>query len=869
MAVTLGSAVAYLTLDTSKFTSGFSKAKQAMKTFQDSSATTQDKFTAMGKGLSAVGSTLTKTVTAPLLGLGTVAIKSASDWETAWTGVTKTVDGTTQQMEELEKALFKISQRTASTPEEVAAVAEAAGQLGIQTENVAKFAETMIQLGDTTNLSAEEAATALARFANITDMSQSDFGRLGAVIVDLGNNFATTEAEITAMGLRLAGAGTQIGLTEPDIMGLSTALSSVGIEAEAGGTAFSKLMTDMQLSVETGNAKLNQFAEVAGMTSEQFVQAFQTDAIGAIEAFITGLGDSEEKGKSAIAVLDEMGITEARLRDTLLRAAGASDIFSDAIDTANSAWEENTALTNEANKRYETFESKLSQLKSTLKELAVSFGDLLLPALTNLIEKIRGVIDWLNSLDESQKKTIVTIAGVMAAIGPLLVIIGKVITIGTSIVSVVTKISGVVGKVIGLLGNDAGFLGLLAKLSGGISKVTGLLSGGLSTALSALTGPIGIVIAAVAALALAWKNDFGGIREKAQEVLDALSRIFDSIKNTIQTVLDTVSSIIQSALDLITNIWENDLAGLRTTIENWWANIEQIFSTFLDIIVDIFNIFADLFSGDWDSLWENVKTLFSDVWDLIKETFHTIIESLLDTVVQWGIDLVNKVIEMGIGLFEGAKEAFQKVKDGFTEVWNAIKAWFELAKEDPVTAIKSLFSPLLEAAKGAFQKIKDGFTEIWNSIKEWFEGVKEDPVGALEDIGGDLYDAAAGVFNQILAGFKSIWGSISAWVEEKVGWISRKVASMNKAIGSVGATVGVAAAGRVAGSFASGLDYVPREMNVKVHEGEAILTAQENRNRNRSSGGDVYNFYSPVALTPTKAAQTFKQAKKELALGYY
>src|SRR5690606_26117487 len=124
----------------------------------------------------------------------------------------------------------------------IAGVAECARQLGIETDNILEFTRVMIDLGEATNLTAEQAATELARFANITQMSQKDFDKLGSSIVDLGNNFATTEAEIVEMGMRLAGAGVQIGLTEPQIKALATAMSSVGIEAEAGGSAMTQVM---------------------------------------------------------------------------------------------------------------------------------------------------------------------------------------------------------------------------------------------------------------------------------------------------------------------------------------------------------------------------------------------------------------------------------------------------------------------------------------------------------------------------------------------------------------------------------------------------------------------------------------------------
>ena len=342
--------------------------------------------------------------------LGKELVGSAIDFETAFAGVKKTVDETAlTSYEDLEKQIRKLSTELPATAEEIARVYELSGQLGIGADDLENFSRVMINLGETTNLSSEEAATSLARFANIIGTSSDEYSNLGSTIVDLGNNFATTESEIVGMAMRIAGAGKQIGLSESDVLGFAAAFSSVGINVEAGGSAFSSVIAKMALAASEGEEGLAGFANVAGMTAASFKETFEKDAAGAVLAFVKGLGKADD----AIGILQDLEITEIRQRQAMLGAAEASDLFAEAINMSSNAYSENNALSEEAAKRYETTASKMEVLKNKTADLGLGFGkigkditDAGLDVALNTMDKIAETpVTVAEGLAESAKST--------------------------------------------------------------------------------------------------------------------------------------------------------------------------------------------------------------------------------------------------------------------------------------------------------------------------------------------------------------------------------------------------------------------------------------------------------------------------------
>ena len=708
------------------------------------------KIKSISDSISRVGQKITTSVTMPIVGAFGASAKAAIDWESAFTGVMKTVDETANTTyDDLKNSINEIAKTTASSQNQIAATMEIAGQLGVSADDITEFTRTMVMLGDTTNLSSEEAASAIAKFANVTGMSLSNVDTLGSAIVDLGNNYATSEADIMSMATRLSGAGAQIGLSQGEILGFATALSSVGIEAEMGGSAFSKAMIKMQVAAETGydqvidlqnktgmslrelqllssnnskdfkaladslgltkeemnatikaGANLQDFAEMANMETKEFVELYRNDAPAALQAFIKGLGDTEGHGESTIAMLQEMGFTEVRLRDTLTRLANSGDLVTDAVARGNQAWGENSAMTAEAEKRYATMAAKISQLKARITEVAVEIGETLMPYIEKAMTFIEGLTERWKALDDVQKEAILKFAAIAAVLGPVLVIVGNLV--------------GAIGTIVSVGGKLVTFVGGL------ITKI-----GGLEAVMTALTGPIGITIAAIGALVAAFVyfyNTNEEFRNRVNAVIEEVKVAFQGFVENVKVwidqilawfapIIDSVSAYLTALWELITTIVQNIVASVKEKLDAHALEINAVISTIqlivmsvltvlqefittkLDIIKSIFtgvlNILTNLIKaftfalkGDWKSAMnylasaakagvDMVKNIFNELKEGLSNIFHGLIENFRS----WGQDMMD-------GLIGGIMDKIETVKEVAGTVAGAIKEFLHFSEPD-------------------------------------------------------------------------------------------------------------------------------------------------------------------------------------------
>ncbi len=501
-------------------------------------------FAKVNKSMLGVGVGITAIGVAGAVVMGGL-VKQAISFEDAFIGVRKTVDLTEAQFEELESRFKSLSKTLPLTFEELSGIGEIAGQLGVQgVDNISQFTKTIADISATTNLTAEQAATDFARFANIMNMPINQVDRLGSVVVDLGNNLATTEAEIVSMGMRISGAGRALGMTEGEVMAWAGALSSVGVRAEMGGTAISKLMINISSMVATGSDDLEDFEEVAGITTEEFAKAFEKDAYNDLQKFFEGLSKVEAGGGNVLTVLEELGIKEVRLRDAVLRLSSSYGTLDSALGMQKTAWEENTALSEEAQKRYDSMKSQLIILGNQFKILAAELGEVLFPMIKKVIVLVTSLTDWFSNLTDGQKKFIV--------------------------------IAGVVGVVLALI---VGPLLILVAMLPAIAAGLGMMAAGL-TAVSIAGLPVWAVILIIAAviaalIAIGWLlvKHWDKIKEAAARLGVMMKNVFIGIRNVVVSVWNFIVGLIEARINRI--IWIiNKMIGLINKIPG--INIGEI-----------------------------------------------------------------------------------------------------------------------------------------------------------------------------------------------------------------------------------------------------------------------------------------------------
>lgn len=641
--------------------------------------------------------------------------QASMDFESAITGVAKTTDLTDEELAAMSDSIKALSTEIPATTEEIAAVTEAAGQLGIQKDALLDFTEIMTMLGTATNMTADEAATSLARFANITGMATDNYGRLGSVIVDLGNNFATTESEIVAMGTRLASAGKLAGLTEPEIMALAAAMSSVGIEAEAGGTAMTQTLNAIEKAVAKGGDDLAEFARIAGMSSEEFSSAWKNDAMSALTSFIGGLGKLDEQGESTVLVLEDLGLTGIR-QSNMLKALGlAADQMTGAVNTANTAWQQNTALTNEANKRYATAQSRFTMMQNAYNNLKVAIGDAYTPALSEAYGVGTKVLNEITKFVQANPGVVAAITGLSAALGAA--------AVAAAAFALKAKIA-------------AAAAAFLTTVTPGVNVIMGVAAA------------VGVVTAGIIALASSAANDAVPSVKELTEAARGMREAMDEAKATYDDTVTSTMAAAGVADTYIGKLEEMEAAGLNTDEQHrQYHNTLALLCQVVPELADYIDLETDTINGGTEALRAN-----TEAWkqNAMQQAYQ---DQLTELYSQYSAVLIEAE-ENSIGLTKAQyslEAAQQKLSDTYAQM-DAL--WADAQKQ--ADAYYDQYGYYTDATAFLSQEyydlqnsIYDTNNEIWaaeKSIKNYNKAMEED-ADAVSDAEAEIALAEEAVKN--------------------------------------------------------------------------------------------------------------------------
>ena len=533
-------------------TNGVKGVRESTSAYQGLASQLKD----TGKGIKEVGESI-DTITKPIqyastaLAAGGVAsAKFAIDFEDSFAGVKKTVDATPEQLAKIKQGIIDLSTTGINgrgaipqTTTELNELAAAGGQLGISQENIVDFTEVMAQMGSATNLVGEEGAATLARFMNVMGTSQGEIRNIGSAIVDLGNNSATTESEIAEMALRMGKYGSSVRMSAADVLGYSAALSSLGIEAQMGGSAIGRTWLSIEKAVANGGEGLKAFAKYSGKSAEEFKEQWNTDSSGAFNGLLKGLQSAE----NLTVALDDLGINNTQDIQAMMALVNGYDLVTESVNRSNTAYQENTALQEEFNAKNETTASQMKIAKQNIIEAARSIGETMLPSIQDASTTVADFAKGLSQMSDEQKRAVVNTGATVIAIGAI-----------SKVSAGVIKGAGDFVEGLGVISDK---LPIIADATSAIKVSTA----GLGSSFSALAPIFGAVLAPAAVVA-----GYKVVADHVTEAIENNAKLGQSYKDLYKSWQDADSQV--SHLENLKNEYEK----LNTSINSGTLNPEEL-----------------------------------------------------------------------------------------------------------------------------------------------------------------------------------------------------------------------------------------------------------------------------------------------------
>lgn len=885
MAINMGSAIAYLELDTSKFSKGFASAYNDLKVFGDKSATAGQKFKGFSSALNTVGGGLAKGVTLPLLGVGTAAVKVASSFDSAMSEVKAISGATGTQFTQLRDKAIEMGAKTKFSATESAEAFKYMAMAGWDTKDMLNSISGVMNLaaasGEDLGTVSDIVTDAMTAFGLAADGTTKVLKNGYNVEVSNAEHFSDVLAEASSRSntnVSLMGATFKYVAPIAGAMGYSiedTAvaiglMANAGIKGEQAGTALRSTITRLVKPTKESGTAMDALG-ISVTNSDGSMKSLDS-ILKQLRSSMSGLTE-DQKASYAAMLAGQEGMSG------LLAIVNASDEdynkLSESIQNCTGASQEM------ADTMQDNLGGAVTLLKSALESAGITIGERLTPYIRELAEWITGLVEKFNSLSDSQQDLVVKIGLILTAIAPVMLIGSKVFSLLSSVIGIITTVGSALSTIF------AFGLNATALSAAGASTGVTMLAG----AIGFLASPITLVIAAittlVAAFVIAYKKSetfrnfinslvedlktfFTETVPQAFEIFkEKISEVFENAKQKIGEFKDKCQEIVQNVIEFFTVTLPQGIEQFATvTIPSFVQNV----ITFLQELPNNLGIMVGEMLGhlylfatsaiEWATtaipdFINSAVTFFQElpnrVWEWLVNTYNK--------VTEWGSNMIQKGIEVGSNFLQTVGEFFSQLPG---RIWNflaqtfqKVVAWGSQMVANGRAAITSFVSTVIGIVTGLPSK-------VWGILRQIPQKVSS--------LGSQLRSVGAAAFNALWDGIKSVGNSILDWVSGFAStiksFISGIVEGFNSVVGSADSAKSAAAS--VKGRHANGLDYVPYNGYIaELHKGERVLTAQENKEYNegrRGQGGDTFNFYN-TKPEPYEYARQMKRARKELLQG--
>ena len=680
----------------------------------------------VGDKISSAGEKLLP-VTAGITVLGTVAVKTGSDFDAAMSKVAAVSGATGDDLQALRDKAREMGSQTKFSASEAAEAMNYMAMAGWKTEDMLSGIEGIMNLaaasGEDLATTSDIVTDALTAFG-LTAADSAHFADVLAAASSNANTNVSMMGETFKYAAPVAGS---LGFSVEDTAEAIGLMANAGIKSTQAGTSLRSIMTALAGDVKFCGESIGE-VEIQTTNADGSMREL-SDILADCRVAFAGLSESEQA--SAAQALVGKNAMSGFL--ALMNAAPADiDKLSGAISNCDG-----TSLSM-AETMQDNLAGQLTILKSQLEELAISFSDILMPAIRSIVSHIQGLVDKLNQLDPQTKETIVKIALVAAVLGPMLIVLGKTISGVGSILSLVSKAPAAIGAV-----------------KGGITAVTGALGVSMGTILA--------VVAAIAALVAAFMHLWKTNENFKNNILGIWEQIKNTFSNLTQGITDRVNALgfnFESFTDMLKAAWDALCNLLAPVFEGVFQNIANIFSEISGIILGLLDVFIGLFTGNWDQLWNGVKGIFTSIWNFIVSTFTNILNTL------------KGIADVVLGWFGTSwDEVWTSIKDFFVNIWTSISTFFT----GIVTGIRDFFV-------NTWTGIYTFFSNIFNAIYTVVSTVFQTIYNTIMTVWNSIYETIAPLLDAFKYLFETIFQAIQILIGMAMDWISEKISAIWNAI---------------------------------------------------------------------------------------